>query len=276
MFNYLNEDGDLKIPKIIAHTVGFIIALSMVFGCFGVIDAGERGVKVRLGTVVATVEPGVYFKLPFIDTVHAFNVRTQSVIYERENPLTSASSDLQDVTIATVTNYHVQADKVVALYTQYKTLDAFEEQVIRPRVRDSVKTVASQYSAAELITKRSEFADKAASLLNERLAGTYVVVEQSNITDIRFSKSFSDAIEAKVTAVQQAEAAKNKLEQVKYEGEQKIVTAKADAEAIRIQAQAINSQGGADYVALQKIKQWDGKACTNYCGLEAMFITPGK
>ena len=53
-------------------------------------------------------------------------------------------------------------------------------------------------------------------------------------------------------------------------------SAAAQAEAIRIQAQAINSQGGADYVALQKIKTWDGHACTSYCGLEAMFITPGK
>ena len=34
--------------------------------------------------------------------------------------------------------------------------------------------------------------------------------------------------------------------------------AQADAEAIKIQAQAINSQGGADYVALQAIGKWNG------------------
>ena len=72
-----------------------------------------------------------------------------------------------------------------------------------------------------------------------------------------------------MTAVQQAEAAKNKLEQVKFEAQQTIETAKANAEAIRIQAQAINSQGGADYVELQRIKTWDGHACTSYCGLDA-------
>ena len=33
---------------------------------------------------------------------------------------------------------------------------------------------------------------------------------------------------------------------------------KAQAETIRIQAEAINSQGGTDYVALQAIKQWNG------------------
>lgn len=255
---YTDKEGEVRVGRIVSHAVLFILAISFVFGCWGIVDAGERGVKVRLGNVVGTVEPGVYFKLPWIDTVHTFSVRTQSVIYERENPLTSASSDLQDVTIASVTNYHVQSDKVVELYTQYKSLEAFEEQVIRPRVRDSIKTVASQYTAGELVTKRSEFAEKAALLLNQRLEGTYVVVEQSNITDLQFSKSFSDAIEAKVTAVQQAEAAKNKLEQIKYEAQQTVETAKATAEAQRIQSASLAAQGGEDYVALKAIEKWNG------------------
>ncbi len=117
---------------------------------------------------------------------------------------------------------------------------------------------------------------KALAALQSAFEGRNVAIEKADITDISFSEAFTQAIEAKVTAVQQAEAAKNKLAQVQYEAQQKIETAKADAEAIRIQAQAINSQGGADYVALQKIKAWDGKSCTSYCGLEAMFITPGK
>src|SRR5690606_3420224 len=103
-----------------------------------------------------------------------------------------------------------------------RTLSAFEESVIRPRVRDTVKSVASQYAASELVTKRAEFAERVAATLNERLGSTYVVVEQSNITDIQFSPSFSAAIEEKVTAVQQAEAAKNQLERVKYEAEQRV------------------------------------------------------
>ena len=57
-------------------------------------------------------------------------------------------------------------------------------------------------------------------------------------------------------------AAKNKLDQVQFEAQQTVATAKAQAEAIQIQAQAINSQGGADYVSLQAINKWDGKLPT--------------
>lgn len=257
--SYIDERGEPKVLKIIAHVVlGFLFTI-VLFGSTGTIDEGERGVRVRLGNVVGTVDPGLYFKFPLIETVPTISVRTQSVVYERENPLTSASSDLQDVSIASVTNYHLDPSKVTEVYRQYKTLAAFEESVIRPRVRDTVKATASQYTAGELITKRSEFAERVATTLNARLTDTYVIVEQSNITDLQFSESFSAAIEEKVTAVQRAEAAKNKLEQTKYEAEQKVVTATAEAESIRIQAEAVTSQGGADYVQLQAIAKWNGQ-----------------
>lgn len=255
--------------KVVTSAIIALIVIVVLFSSFGTIDAGERGVRVRLGNVVGTVEPGLYVKMPFIEKVRKIDVRTQTVIYERENPLASASADLQDVNIASVTNYHIDSTKVMDVYMKYRTLEAFEESVIRPAVRDTVKATASQFVAGDLVTKRPEFAAKVAATLNERLSDTYVIVEQSNITDIQFSPSFTQAIEAKVTATQNAEAAKNNLEKVKFEAQQSIEKAKAEAESIRIQAQAINSQGGADYVEKLRIEKWDGKGCTQYCGLES-------
>jgi len=268
LFDYAHptERYSLNGTKIVAHAATALVALVLLLGSFGVVDAGERGVKVRLGNVVGPVEPGLYLKLPFVDQVHTMSVRTQTVVYERENPLASASSDLQDVSIASVTNYHVDPAKVVELYLQYKTLEAFEESVIRPAVRDTVKATASQFTADALVTRRPEFADRVAKTLNDRLADTYVVVEQSNITDLQFSASFSKAIEAKVTAVQEAEAAKNTLERIKYEAQQTIETAKATAESQRIQAQSLAAQGGQDYVALKAIEKWDGHYPATYMG----------
>jgi hypothetical protein len=72
--------------------------------------------------------------------------------------------------------------------------------------------------------------------------------------------------------VQEADAAKNKLEQFKYEKEQAIVKAQGEAESIKIQSQAINSQGGADYVQLQAIKQWNGDVPQYMMGNAIPFI----
>lgn len=42
--------------------------------------------------------------------------------------------------------------------------------------------------------------------------------------------------------------------------------AKGEAEAIRIQAQAIQSQGGKEYVNLKTIEKWDGRLPINLYG----------
>jgi len=261
--NYINENtGDPKVGKIIKHAVIATIAIMVVFGSFGTVKAGERGVKTRLGEVAGVVEPGLYFKLFFIERVHKMSVKTRTVIYEKENPLTSASKDLQDVSISTVVNYRINPTKVEQIFVQYGTVDSFEERAIRPVVRDTVKAVSSQFTAEELVTKRAQFGLDTLKLLNERLVEKSVIVEEGNITNLQFSPSFSQAIEAKVTAVQNAEAAKNKLEQVKFEAEQKVTTARAEAESIRLQSDAANNE---KYIQLKSldvqaeaINKWNG------------------
>jgi len=258
-FSYVNtETGSLLTGKLVSHIVLLLVIVIVVFGSFGTIDAGERGVHLRFKNVVGIKEPGLYMKVPLMDKVKTFNTKTQTVVYERENPLQSASRDLQDVNIATVVNYHLDQTGVEKIYAEFGNERVFSENVIRPAVRDSVKAMASQFTAEELVTKRPEFTTGVESTLKERLADKYIVIERVNITNFQFSASFTASIEAKVKAEQDALTAENKLEQVKFEKQQRIEQAKGEAEAIRISANAINSQGGEDYVNLKAIEKWNG------------------
>lgn len=262
---YTNEMGQLNTPKVIKHALTGLVVLILLFGSMGIVGAGERGVKVRLGRVVSTEEPGLYFKIPLIEKVRKMDVKTQAVVYENQvdedgvtfnQPLFAASKDLQDVQISTVVNYHIDPTRVEEIYIKYRTVEVFEEKVIRPAVRDTVKTSSSGFTAEELVTKRAEFAEQTLLLLNERLARDGVVVEESNITNLQFSASFTAAIEAKVTAVQNAEAAKNQLETVKYEAQQAIESAKGRAEALRVESVAISNNP--KVLELRAIEKWDG------------------
>ena len=62
-----------------------------------------------------------------------------------------------------------------------------------------------------------------------------------------------------MVAQQNALAAQNKLAQVQFEAQQRVAQAQGEADAIKIQVQAINQQGGQSYVNLQAISRWDGK-----------------
>lgn len=263
------KELQFKIGKIIGHVILAIFVLSVVFGSFGTVEAGSRGIKTRFSAVVGVIDPGLYFKVPFFEDVKQMDVRTQTISYDDKNSLSGASKDLQDVSVSVVVNYRIDPTQAPEIFKQYRSTENYNSTVIQPMVRDSIKAATSQYTAEELVTKRAEFNEKATSLLTQRLEGKLVVLERVNITNLNFSNAFTEAIEAKVTAVQKAEAEKNKLEQVKYEAQQQIETAKAQAETIRIQAQAINAQGGADYVRLKALEKWNGAGCTSYCGLEA-------
>ncbi len=255
------------LERVIKYAAVSFFCLIVVFSSFGTISVGERGVKTRMGTLVGIIQTGPYFKLPFVEGVDIIEVKTRTINYDQNgnegdradsSQLSGASKDLQDVWIGVVINYHIDPTKVSDIYSQYRSTDSYESVAIEPEIRASVKAVTAQYTAEELVTKRAEVSDNVTRVLAEKLAVKGALLETASITNFEFSPSFTQAIEAKVTATQNAEAAKNKLEQVKFEAQQTIEQAKATAEAQRIQAQSLAAQGGSDYVQLKALEKWDG------------------
>lgn len=256
-----------KIGKILSHFFLVLVGLIIIFGSFGTVSAGQMGVKTRLGKIVGTVGNGPYLKLPIIDSITKMDIKTRTINYDKNgaegdakdtSELFGASSDLQDVKIGVVVTYHIDPTKVIDIYSQYSSVDNYQANVIEPIVRQVVKSTSAQFTAEELVTKRAEYSDKVNGTLASAFTEKSAVLENFSVTNFEFSSAFSQAIEAKVTATQNAEAAKNKLEQVKYEAQQTIETAKATAEAQRISSQALAAQGGADYVQLKAIEKWNG------------------
>lgn len=241
--------------KIVLGVMAFIV-LIIILGSFGTVSTGEIGIKTRLSKVIGTVQPGFYVKTPFFDSVIPMDVQIQ----KEQVDSSAASKDLQIVNAKVAINYSVDSNKAQDLYSRVG--EDYKTRVIDPAIQEVVKAVTALYTAEELITKRPDVTVKIQSGLSERLQAFDISVSSVSITNFDFSPTFNQAIEAKVTAEQQALQAKNRLDQVKYEAEQTITKAKAQAESIQIQAQAIQQQGGANYVQLQAIEKWDGKLPT--------------
>ncbi len=254
--------------------IGFVlllvcIGLGAIGSCYTV-PAGHRAVVLTFGKPDMTAKgEGLHAKIPFVQARIIMDVQTQKYSAKAD----AASTDLQVVTTEVAINYRLQPESVPAVYKEMG-LD-YSETVIQPTVQECVKACTAQYKAEELITKREVVKERIDAVLKERLAARYITVEAVSITHFDFSGSFNAAIEAKVTAEQTALAAKNKLEQVKYEADQAVTKAKGEAEAIRIQAEAIQSQGGKDYVQLKAVEKWDGKMPT-YTGGAMPFIDVSK
>lgn len=236
--------------KLIATGILGLVGLVFFISASEQVDIGERLVVVGFGEVKEVLSEGFHFVNPMY-SVYSFDIRNTKY----EATANAASQDLQKVTLSAAVNYELVEAQVADVYKTYGT--SYIDRIFAQNVQESIKSVTAKYPATDLVTKRDEVKAEIKSRMQESMPNVVKITDVS-ITNIEFSESFNQAIEAKVTAEQNALASKNKLEQTKYEAEQRVAQAEGEAQAIKIQAQAIQSQGGKEYVELQAIAKWNG------------------
>jgi regulator of protease activity HflC (stomatin/prohibitin superfamily) len=248
------------VSKVVAWVIGLVVILIVVFGTFYTIQPGERGVLITLGKPsMDAMNEGFHMKVPLIQKIVKMEVRTQKY----EAGATAASQDLQIVTATIATNYHILPETVPKIYTELGL--GYADRVIQPMEQEVVKATTAKFTAAELITKREEVRMEMKTLLTERLRERGIIVEEVSIVNFDFSKSFNEAIEAKVTAEQLKLKAENDLQRIKVEAEQTITQANAtatsrlaiataEAQSLRLQRQEITPQ----LIQLRSIEKWNG------------------
>ncbi|RKN82454.1 prohibitin family protein [Ulvibacterium marinum] len=236
--------------------IAALVVLLFAFRPWVQIGAGERGVVQNFGAVQDKVlNEGIHFKIPIVQTVILMDVKIQKAMTDAA----SSSSDLQDVDLSVALNYHIIPDKANLVY---QTIGVeFKERIIDPAIQEVMKAVSARYTAEELITKRPAVSTEMQQALTSRLLASNISVDAFSIISFSFSQTFTDAIEAKQTAEQNALKAKRDLDRIKVEAEQTIAAATAEAEALRLQKMNISP----DLIELRKIEanlkaieKWNG------------------
>ncbi|MDE0262587.1 MAG: prohibitin family protein [Bryobacterales bacterium] len=234
----------------LSSLVLIVVLLVLLFNCFQVVGAGERGVVFsKFGGIQQGVRgEGLQLKIPFIQQIIPVDVRIQKA----ETDSSASSKDLQTVDSRIALNYHIAPDLAAQIYQEVGVL--YKERLIDPSVQEAVKAVTAQFTAEELITRRAEVSVQIKEMLTARLVNRHIVVDEFNIVDFNFSTVFNDAIEAKQRAEQDALKAQRDLERIKIEAEQKVTEAQAEAESQRLQRETITDT----ILQLRAIEKWDG------------------
>lgn len=248
------------LKRVVAGGFAIFIFIMILFAWpFGQVDAGHRGIKTRFGAVTGEVlGEGFYMRTPFVEDVIEVDIRTQIT----QTKADAASRDLQTVSADIALNFRPEADQVDDIYQ--KLGKDYAATVIAPAVQEGFKSVSAKFTADELITRREEVSQAVTAYLRERLQSRGIVAEQFSIVNFSFSEAFDNAVEAKVTAEQSALAARNKLEQTKFEAQAEIEKARGRAEAIRIESEAL--QNRPELLELRAIEKWSGQLPQYYGG----------
>lgn len=232
---------------IIVGVVAFI-SLIVLLSSFTSVTTGSIGVVTRGGQVERTIGAGYHLVSP-IDSVNSMDLQTQ----KEQADATAASADQQSVFTTVAVNYRVDETHAIDLFTNVGP--DYKSKVVDPAIQEVVKAVSARYTAQELLSKRPQVSDEIKQGLTERLTAYHILISDVSVVNFKYSDVYETAIEAKVTAEQNAQAAKNKLEQANYE-----------AQAIKITSEAANNE---KYIQLQQlevqkeaVKKWNGQLPT--------------
>ncbi|HYD17593.1 MAG TPA: prohibitin family protein [Patescibacteria group bacterium] len=218
-----------------------------------VVDAGHTGVKKTLGKVDPDAyPPGVYIVMPMVSSITQIDNR----VMKMEDQTAVYTKDVQQANIRYAINYSLEPSASVKMYTDVGGYD-WAGKLIPQVITSSMKNVIGQWAAMDLIANRLKAQIGIEEMIASQLKSNGIRVTNFSLTNIDFQDQFEQAVEAKVVAVQSAEMAKNQTVQIEEQAKQRVIAAKADAEAMQIKNEALSkNQALIMYEAVQK---WDGQ-----------------
>lgn len=230
-----------SIKKIVTIVVLVIAVLLLAFNCTYEIKEQEQAVLITLGKASAVTEPGLHFKIPFIQKVKKVNTTIQgfAIGYNKntneviEDESLMITSDFNFIDVDFYVEYRY-SDPIKAVYASKQPLD-----ILKTISQSCIRTVIGSYNVDDVLTTgKSEIQSSIKEMILKRLEEHDIGVQLVNIT-IQDSEPptarVMEAFKAVETAKQGKETALNNAN--KYRNEQ-LPSAQAKADGILKDAEA--------------------------------------
>jgi len=255
--------------KLIGGGVAAVIVLSLAVSSCQTVDTGHRGVKITFGKVEQKSLPeGLYFVNPFTTNVVEMDTR----IKKWSAKTATYTKDIQQADVGFVVTYRLRPD---AAHKMYQSVGQdWVNQLLPQVVSSSIKDEFGRWNAVQVVADRTTVADRISGVIGKHVGKRDIILESFEITNIDFSDAFESAVEAKEVAVQTAIGEQNKTKSVEERARQRVISAKAEAESMRIRSAAL--EANARLVEYEAVQKWDGKLPTYMLGGGAMPFLPVK
>lgn len=274
---------------------GIALATFLAFVLFEMtyftVNQNERAVVTRWGEIVYVAEPGLHFRVPFVNSTQHYATDIQSVAPSKG--VNTYTVDNQEVDVTFNVFYRLPADKVE--YVAINVSD-YRDRLYSMTI-DRLKVEIGKVNVQSLAEKRGELRDAIKEILAKDARSLGVEVTDFQLTDLQYTTSFRQAVEqaaaqkagietreyerqqsqkvAETVAINAEGAANAVRAKAKGDADSRLFIAAADAKSIQLkgeaEATAILAQtnalkGNSGLVDLRRAERWDGKLPTQMFG----------
>jgi regulator of protease activity HflC (stomatin/prohibitin superfamily) len=249
-------DIGLPVGRIVGVVFLLLVVSASALGAVYTVDQGERGVVTRNGAVVGSVDEGLHFKIPLIDAVHRYDVRSKAYTMSsksgegsgtsgervsRDDSIDALSSEGMELKIDATVRYHIVPGDVTQLYTNVAIDEAgIVEKIVRPTSRAAIRDCASNYKGlAVYSSERDSFQSCVNEKISEEFEQNGVALEAVQIRSINLPESVIEAINEKQAAEKRVEKKEAEIQIAEKEKEKAEIEAEAEARRIQIKGRAL-------------------------------------
>lgn len=248
------------IKLVIVIALVLFVGFPVIFGSWTVVSPQEVGIITRLGSIKRTLDSGFHGKLPFVEDIVKLDTSVKVLPVDE----LAYSKDVQTIQAQATISYTVNRGSAESLYREYKK--DYENRLVIPAVKESIKTVFSRYTAQGAIDNRGKLSAEMSELLSTKFLNTGINITAINLTNIDFDDAFEAAIKSKQVAEQKALEQVNVTKQEEEKKKQEILKAEALAEKTRLEVKALENSNSGKIVeklyaeaALEAAKKWNGQ-----------------
>ncbi|MFH1427187.1 MAG: prohibitin family protein [Patescibacteria group bacterium] len=257
---------DIKnIKKIMVIIVVSILAIWLFFASIVIVDAGETGVYSLFGKVKdEELRSGFHLVIP-LARVTKMTIRTEEYtmsIAQGEgkkagaDAITSLTKEGLSVDLDMTVLYRLNEESASDVYKNVGL--TYEEKIIRPSIRTSIRDIIAQYEAKDIYSeKRQEAALEIQVALKGDLEPRGIIIEEVLLRNVALPSNLAQAIQDKLQAEQEAEKYDFILAKERKEKERKIIEAEGQRDSQQIINQSL-SQNYLYYLYIRELKDREG------------------